>query len=130
MKYIALLIVLGFMGWTWSLAQGQREFGLAESREMEGQIQDIITDYVKSKHPEVTNLRFLQLFTEVVQPSHEMRVHVRYIVEAPTSDKDSSEQTFQGVVILKSEDGKTWAWAGQDVHAPIVEFKNGIKVAH
>ena len=128
MKYIALLIVLGFMGWTWSLAQAERDFGLAESREMEGQIQDIITDYVKSKRPDVSNLRFLQLFTEVVQPNHEMRVHVRYVIEEPTQDKDTAEQMFQGVVILKSEDGKSWAWAGQDVRAPIVEFKNGVKV--
>lgn len=128
MKYIALLIVLGFMGWTWCLANGERDFGLSESREMEGQIQEIITEYVQSKRPNVENLRFLQLFTEVVQPNHEMRVHVRYVIEESTSDKDTAEQMFQGVVILKSEDGKAWQWAGQDVRAPIVEFKNGVKV--
>ena len=127
MKYIALLIVLGFMGWTWNLAQAERDFGLAESREMEDQIQAIITDYVQTKRPEVKELRFLQLFTEVVNPNKEMRVHVRYVIEEPAPD-DSSEQTFQGVVILKSEDGKNWNWAGQDVRAPILEFKNGVKV--
>ncbi len=57
-----------------------------------------------------------------------MRVHVRYIIEEPASEDDSAEQTFQGVVILKSDDGKVWSWAGQDVRAPIVEFKNGVKV--
>jgi hypothetical protein len=127
MKYIALLIVLGFMGWTWNLAQADRDFGLAESREMESQIQEIITDYVKTKRPDVISLRFTQLFTEVITPNKEMRVHVRYTIEEPAAADDTSEM-FQGVVILKSDDGKTWAWAGQDVRAPIVEFKNGVKV--
>ena len=129
MKYIALLIVLGFMGWTWNMAQADRDFGLAESREMENQIQDIITEYVKKDRPQAESVRFQQLFTEVVHPSREMRVHVRYVIaEAAGNGADSAEQMFQGIVILKSEDGKTWQMAGQDVRAPIVEFKNGAQV--
>jgi hypothetical protein len=127
MKYIALLIVLGFMSWTWCLAQTEREYGINESREVETQIQEIITNFVKASRPAVTDVHFLQLFTEVMQPNKEMRVHVRYNVEESTQD-DTSDQLFQGIVYLKSEDGKNWKMAGQDVRAPVVEFRNGQKV--
>lgn len=132
MKYIALIIMLSLMGWSWSLTTSKQNFGLEDHRDMEMQIEQIISGYIRQIRPTVSDISFQQLYTEIVQPAKEIRVHVRYkTVDAAgnTADEtDTTQQTYQGVVFLKSNDGKTWTWAGEDMHSPSVEFKNGLRV--
>jgi hypothetical protein len=129
MKYISLVVVIVLMAWTWSMANSKRDYGLAESREMESQIEAIVTDYIQQNRPTVKDLRFHQLFTEVVRPNEEIRVHLRYSVDDATTSGDTVQQTFKGIVILKSKDGKNWEMVGQDVKSPLVEFKEGSRIS-
>lgn len=128
MKYIALLAVLLMMGWTWQMAQAEREFGVAESREMEAEIETVIRDQIMAERPGVKSVTFQKLFTEILESGRLMQVHARYTIEEETKGSDTTRQLMEGLVRLKSTDGVNWQFAGQELKSPGLEFKNGIRI--
>ncbi len=130
MKYISLAIVLVFMAWTWSTANSTREYGIRESREMETDIEAAITAFVAKQRPTLKDIRFHQLYTEILRPDEEIRAHLRYTVIDSTAGGDTVEQSFQGTLTLKkSKEDQTWRSAAIDIQSPLVEFQNGAKIS-
>lgn len=128
MKYIALLAVLLLMGWTWQMAQAERDFGVAESREMEAQLETIIREQIQTERPDVKSVTFQQIFTEVQESGRAMWVHAKYTIEEDTKGEETTRQLMEARIALKSTDGVNWHFAGQDLKSPAIEFKNGIRV--
>lgn len=129
MKYLAALIILIAMGWTWSLTTSSPALSLEQHKALEAQVQAIITQHVRAKRPAATDVTFKQLFTETVKPGSKLRASFRYEISEPTSDGDVTSQSFEGEVNLASRDGgKNWEWAGENVHSPGVEFQKGLTI--
>lgn len=130
MKYISLLFVLVFMAWTWSTANSTREYGIRESREMETDIEAAISAFVAKQRPTLKDIRFQQLFTEVIRPNEEIRAHLRYTIVDASADGDTVEQSFQGTLtIKKSKEDQSWRTAAINIQSPLVEFQNGAKIS-
>lgn len=130
MKYISLVITIVLMAWTWSLATSSSEYGTRESREMETDIEAAITEFVASQRPSLQDIRFHQLFTEVVRPNQEIRAHLKYTVVDSTSGGETVEQSFQGTLtLIKSPQAQTWRSAAINIQSPLVEFRDGAKIS-
>jgi len=128
MKYFSVVILMALMAWTWGLANSQQDFSPQDGRDLETQIESIVAEYVKKDRPGLKELTFQQIYTEVIEPKREIKVHLRYQIEEATAQGDSAVQGFEGSIILTSKDGKAWEWANQNVRSPFVEFKEGSKV--
>lgn len=131
MKYISVLILVGFMALTWSMATSNSQgLTLQDHREAEAAVEQMIRDAIKAKRPDAGEVVFRQLYTEVVAPGREIRAHVRYEINAPTASGDVTSELFDGIVVLKSEDGgQTWARVDQKVSTPAINFQEGSKIS-
>lgn len=130
MKYISLAIVIFAMAWTWSLANGNRAMALGEHREIENQIEKIISDGIREIRPQTSDVIFQQSYTEPIKPGEEIRVHVRYVIVDASPSGDTSQQSYKGTLTLKSSDGgTTWTIAAKDLTSPSVEFQDGIRIS-
>ena len=126
MKYLAAALVLIAMAWTYNLSMSDRERTLEQRKEIESQVQAIITAHVKNKRPAVTDVVFQRLYTETVKPNEQVRARFVYVIKEPMANGETVAQSFDGAVDLASPDGgKTWNWAGEAVTSPGVEFQKG-----
>src|SRR5437868_4718292 len=120
MKYICLIILLVFMRWTWALSTAEPSFSMDQQQEIEGQIEQIITDRIHTERSDVSNVYFQQMYTEVVQPRAEIKAHFRYRIEGAApgeKESESTDETFEGVATLRSNDnGVTWVFDNQTLH--------------
>jgi hypothetical protein len=131
-KYVATLIAVLLMAWTWNLAHSEREFGLDQRREIEMSLEEMITQYIQAQRPDVTDVIFQQLFSEDVHSSQpetkEMLVRFRYLTNEPTSSGEVTEQFFEGSVRLRSADGLSWEWIDEHVRSPLIRYRNGAEI--
>ncbi len=131
-KYIATAIGIILMAWTWDLAHSERDVALDQRREIEMTLEDMITQYIKARRPNVTDVVFQQLFSEDVASSvpekKEMLVRFRYLTNEPAANGELTEQIFEGSVRLRSGDGTTWEWIDENVRSPLIRYKNGTEI--
>lgn len=112
------------------MANSTREYGLRESREMEADIEAAITEFVARQRPTIKDIRFTQLFTEVVRPNQEIRAHLRYTIVDSTASGEEVEQAFHGTLTLvKSKEDQTWKNSSIDIVSPLVEFIEGAQIS-
>jgi hypothetical protein len=129
MKYISLIVVLVLMSWTWSIATAERDFSLDQHRELEAQVENLVTEQISQKYPTATEIKFQQLYTEVIHPKREIHVHMKYSYDDATTGGDKTSQGFERVLILVSNDGENWTTSGQDVQSQEIEFKEGLHIS-
>jgi hypothetical protein len=130
MKYISLVIMLVLMSWTWCLATSERSFGLEEHKRVEAGVEDDIRGFIGRKFPQTSNINCQQLYTEEVESGVRMKAHFRCQATGPMNGGEVSNQTFEGILDLKSDDGfKTWSETGGDIHSPEISFVNGLHVS-
>lgn len=131
-KYIATAIGLILLGWTWSLANSERDVALEQRREIEMSLEDMIGQYIKARRPDVTDVIFQQLFSEDVQSSvpdtKEMLVRFRYLTNESTSSGETTEQVFEGQVRLRSQDGLNWEWIDEKIRSPLIRYRSGTEI--
>lgn len=134
-KYIATAIGIILMIWTYDLAHSERDVALEQRRSIESNLEDMISQYIKARRPEVTDVVFQQLYSEDISSSSNegaevkrMLVHFRYLTNEPTSGGEMTEQVFEGSVKLSSADGRTWQWVDEKVSSPMLRFKNGLEI--
>lgn len=129
MKYVSLALLVLLLGWTWSLATSPRDFSLQQYKLVEAGVEEDIRGFIQRKYPNTSNIYCQQLYTEKAQTEAEMTVHFRCQATGPSGDSDTVEQTFEGHIRLKSDDGfKSWSETGGEISSPQVVFQKGIEV--
>lgn len=130
MKYISVLIVVGLMVWTWSLATANRGVSLETQKGLEADVEQIIRTQILQKDASVTDIIFRQLYTEVIKPREQVRAHYRYVIKAPTQAGDATNEMREGSALLTSTDGgQTWMISDVENKGASVEFQNGSRVS-
>ncbi|HVK61306.1 MAG TPA: hypothetical protein VM432_07135 [Bdellovibrionales bacterium] len=130
MKYISLIIVLVLMVWTWNMTTAERAFSLEQHRAVETGVEADVRALIQSKYPTTTEIFCQQLYTEVVKVNEELMAHFRCRALGTVGDKEKVEQTFEGHVLLKSEDGfKSWQATAGNISASQMQFLNGVHVS-
>ncbi len=129
MKYVWTLLFLVLMSSTWYIANAESNYNVEDNARAETNFAKMIVDTIKAKRPNVTDVHFLQLYTEVLEENKSMRAHFKYEIEEPTVNGDVSTQTISGVAQLKSQDnGESWLVQIPDSVSDEINFKNGTKI--
>ena len=129
MKYIAVIIVVVLMSWTWSMATSERSFRLEQYKQVELGVEDDIRGFIQKKYPDTKEIYCSQLYTEAVNPGTEMIAHFRCSAASAPEGDEVTEQIFEGFLRLKSTDGfQTWGETGGEIRSPEVRFLKGVQV--
>ena len=129
MKYFSVVILLVLMGWTWSLATGEKSMRVEQHRQVEAGVEEDIKAFIHRKHPETADIYCHQLYTEIVQPGVELIAHFRCQALSSADSEEQTEQSFQGFLRLVSSDGfKSWNEVGGQIRSPEVRFLKGMKI--
>jgi hypothetical protein len=131
MKYMAVLIMLIFMVWTWSMATSERPFRLEQHRSVELEVEEDIRNFILKRHPDTKEIYCQQFYTEMTQMPTDMVVRFR-CQAASADDAEATEvtqQTFEGYIRLRSNDGfATWDEVGGEIRSPQIRFLRGITI--
>ncbi len=129
MKYVWTLLFLVLMSGSWYIANAESNYNVEDNARAEANFAKMIVDAVKAKRPQVTDVHFLQLFTEVIEENKFMRAHFKYEVEEPTTNGDVSTQLITGIAQLHSQDnGESWLVKPPDLISDEINFRNGVKI--
>jgi hypothetical protein len=129
MKYVWTLLFLVLMSGTWYIANAESNYNVDDNARAEGNFAKMIVDMIKAKRPNVTDVHFLQLYTEVIQENKSMRAHFKYEIEEPTVNGDVATQMITGIAMLRSQDnGESWLVQIPDSVSDEINFKNGAKI--
>ena len=129
MKYIWTLLFLVLMSGSWYIANAESNYNVEDNARAEANFAKMIVDAIKAKRPQVTDVHFLQLFTEVIEENKFMRAHFKYEIEEPTTSGDVSTQVITGIAQLHSQDdGESWLVQTPDSISDEINFKNGAKI--
>lgn len=129
MKYVWTLVFLALMTSTWYIANAESNYNVEDNARAETNFAKMIVESVKAKRPKVTDVHFLQLYTEVIEENKMMRAYFKYEIEEPTASGDVSTQLITGVAQLNSQDnGESWVVKTPDSISNEINFKNGAKI--
>jgi hypothetical protein len=130
MKYISLVIMLGLMIWSWSLATAQSSFSMEQTKRVEDGVESDIREFIQRKYPQTTDIYCQQLYTETVKEGEEMNVHFRCTTEGTAAGGEKVEQMFEGLLRLGSNDGfESWDELGGEIRSPDIVFENGSRIS-
>lgn len=102
---------------------------LSVSEDLRDQVEAVIRESIAQTDPKIQNVVFQQLYPEIVDPNKKVRAHFRYSFLAPVSDNETAEQTFEGILLLNSEDGgENWVVSEGYPTASQLKFKDGSNV--
>ena len=130
MKYIWTLVFLGLMTGSWYMANAESNYNVEDNALAEANFAKMIVESVRARRPEMTDIHFLQLFTEVIEENKDMRAHFKYEIEE-TSSGEISIQTITGIAKLHSDDnGESWLVQTPESMSDEINFKNGAKIIY
>lgn len=137
MKYLSLVLLMGLMIWSWSLATAQPSFTLEQHKRVEAGVEEDVRGFIVRKYPNTSDIYCQQLYTEVIKPNEEMIAHFRCKTEGETTGETSNgkveaqkvQQIFQGFIYLKSKNGfQTWEEVGGEIVSPGIQFASDMRI--
>jgi hypothetical protein len=129
MKYLSLLLLLGLMVWSWSMATAKPSFTLEQHKRVEAGVEEDVRGFILRKYPNTSDIYCQQLYTEVMKPNEEMIAHFRCRTEGETTTAQKVQQTFQGFIYLKSQNNfQTWEEVGGEITSPGIQFATEMRI--
>lgn len=129
MKYFWSLVFILALSWTWKVSNAESEYTIEDNIKAENNFAEMIVNTIKERRPNVTDVHFLQLFTEVIDPGKLMNAHFKYEIVESTATGDQANQVISGTAKLKSNDmGESWIVDLPQNISNDIEFKNGTKI--
>lgn len=130
MKYLSLVLLMGLMIWSWSLATAQPTFTLEQHKRVEAGVEEDVRGFILRKYPNTSDIYCQQLYTEVMKPNEEMIAHFRCKTEGETTSEQKVQQIFQGFIYLKSKNGfQTWEEVGGEIVSPGIQFASDMRIS-
>jgi len=108
MKYISLLVVIVFIAFTFWFSKKTDDLTIDQMNRMNNMITRYMTDAVQNNNPNITDIDFSKIYTEVVEPGKEMKAHFKFSYLEPNADGEMEKVYRKGTFRITSEDGLKW----------------------
>lgn len=133
MKFISLIILFALLNWTWGLTTSTRTLDQNVHVNIQEDVKNLITDYIRENLPNSQNLRFERLWTEKMKDS-QIKASFIYSFEDENATIGAARVSIEGYALLNrkaDEADQTQVWSLDDLYIMNnhVEFKDGIRVS-
>ncbi len=108
MKYISLLVVIIFIAFTFWFSKKTDDLTIDQMNRMNNMITRYMTDAVQNNNPNITDIDFSNIDTEVVERGKEMKAHFKFSYMEPNAEGDLEKVYRKGTFRITSEDGLKW----------------------
>ena len=108
MKYISLIIVVVFIGFTFWFSKKTEELSIDQINKMNNMITQYMTRAVEEKQPNAQNIEFSKIYTQVIESGRKMKAHFKFSYMEANKDGDLEKVYRKGTFLITSEDGKEW----------------------
>jgi hypothetical protein len=108
MKYISLLVVIAFVVFTFWFSKQTEDLTIDQMNRMNNMITQYMTDAVQNNNPEITDIEFSRIYTEVVERGREMKAHFKFSYLEPNAEGEMEKVYRKGTFKITSEDGLKW----------------------
>lgn len=128
-KIVSLILFIFAMSWTWIQFRTPDSMNTEVHAAVQSRLQILIEDTIKNKRPNITNLKFLKMYSEKID-DNKIRAYFSYEFEDPS---ENTKQRFTGDAILSrglSEDPAIKKWILQKVKTgqETIEFTDGLAI--
>lgn len=122
MKYLSLILVIAFLQLTWWFSQQKRDLSVSQHNKITTLIREYMTQAVKGKEPNATDIEFSSIYTEVVEEGKKMKAHFKFSYMQPSENGEASRIQRKGSFFIASEDGDNWKAQVEQVNDVQVQF--------
>ena len=122
MKYISLLLVVAFVGFTFWFSKQAEDLTIDQMNKMNGMITRYMTEALVKNQPEVKDVEFSKIYTEVIESGRKMKAHFKFSYFEPNADGGFDKIYRKGSFIITSEDGDNWKAQIEKANDVKVEF--------
>lgn len=128
-KIVSLVLFVLALTWTWKQFQKSEPMNTEVHAAVQSRLQILIEETIKSKRPQIQNLKFLRMYSEKID-DNKIKAYFSYEFEDPS---DNTKQRFTGDAILSrglSEDPTVKKWILQKVKTghETIEFADGLAI--
>ena len=122
MKYLSLIIIIGFLAVTWWVSEQKRDLSVQQISKMNSLIQNYMVEAVRTNQPDVSDIDFSKINTEVIEKGRKMKAHFKFSYMQPTEDGEPTKVFRKGSFLITSLDGDKWRAQIEQVGDVQVEF--------
>lgn len=128
MKYISLLLVIGFITFTFWFSRKSEDLSLDQMNKMNNMIVQYMTQAVQNHQPNATDIEFSKPHTEVIERGREMKVHFKFSYVEPDANGNKEKVYRKGSFMITSEDGSQWRAQIEQASDIKIEFLDPMNV--
>ena len=108
MKYISLIIVVAFIGFTFWFSKQSEDLSIDQMNKINNLITQYMTQIVQEKQPDATDIEFSKIYTEVIESGRKLVAHFKFSYIEPNEDGKLEKVYRRGSFLITSEDGEQW----------------------
>lgn len=128
MKYIALIVVVGFIAFTAWFSRRTEELSIDQMNKMNNLITQYMTQAVEQHQPNATEIDFSKIYTEVIESGRKMKAHFSFSYMEPNADGEMEKVYRKGTFLITSEDGQKWTAQIESAGDVKVEFMEPFEI--
>ena len=106
MKYLSLVVVIVFIGFTAWFSQRTEQLTIDQMNKMNNLIQQYMTQAVQNHNPNIQDIDFSQVSTEVIESGRKMKANFSFSYTEPNESGDLENVYRKGSFLITSEDGE------------------------
>ena len=122
MKYISLILVIGFIAFTFWFSKRAEDLTLDQMNKMNNLITQYMTQAVQNNQPNVQEIKFSKIYTEVVESGRKMKAHFKFSYTEANEQGELEKVYRKGTFLITSEDGEKWTAQIENAGDVKVEF--------
>lgn len=122
MKYLSLVAVIIFISFTWWVSQKTQDLSVQQISKMNNMIAQYMTQTVQNQQPDITEIEFSKISTEVIEPGKKMKANFKFSYMVPNASGELEKVYRKGSFLITSEDGDKWTAQIEQVGDVQVEF--------
>ena len=132
MKFISLFVFIFSLWMTWHLTYSESSTPFVVHASLQAEVERLISEFVIKQRPNATDIRFLRIWTETINPQ-KVKVSFEYAFVDPMPDGEATEQRLQGSAILnrmeKTADAPDqWSLGEVAADTQTLIFRKGVEV--
>jgi hypothetical protein len=129
MKYLSLIIVIAFIAFTFWFSKKTEDLTIDQMNKMNNMITQYMTQSVQNNQPNVKNIEFSKIYTEVMEPGKKMKAHFKFSYMEPNEKGEMEKVYRKGSFLITSDDGNQWNAQIEEAGDVKIEFMEPFDVA-